>query len=221
VALGAYPFWLDDLRLLPRDGTGRGPAPTLTFAPLRSPPSRGARVLLLDSRLGQALWVRPGPRATRLAEEGRLLPEGFPAPLPEEARAARVTLAGSSEEPLQLRPGQDAAVTVGVSHVGEASPWPDAASHTANGVVRLGARWHDGPGSRRGAEARAELPEWMVPGDEVRATIRLKAVDGDGRALAPGRYRVGVDLVQEGFTWFVAPGRERLQLTVVVAAGAG
>ncbi len=221
VALGAYPFWLDDLRLVPREGTGRGPAPALTFAPLRSPPWSGARVVLLDSRLGQALWVRPGPRATRLAEEGRLLPEGFPAPLPDEARAARVTLTGSTGEPLQLRPGRGAAVTVGVGHVGDASPWPDAASHTADGVVRLGARWLDGPGPRRGAEARAELPEWMVPGDEVRATIRLKAVDGDGRPLAPGRYRVGVDLVQEGFAWFVAPGRERLQLTVVVAAGAG
>ena len=75
-----------------------------------------------------------------------------------------------------------------------------------------------GPDDRRPpAEAEAELPSWIRPGQSFRTTMDLRAVDDRGEPLAPGRYPIGIDVHQVGYRWFVPEGGEALRVVLEVA----
>lgn len=177
--------------------------------------SRDARIALLDARNRQAVWAMPGTAVfDRLAARGALLPQGFPAELPDAAQQARIELAEGQASALEVRAGDTIEVTVKVEHAGSDAQWPSDAEWPDFGVVRLGARWSGPAGAEARNVGRGTLPHPMWPGDEINTTIMLSATDVDGSPLAPGSYEVALDMVQEGFTWF--DSRDVPRLTVVV-----
>ena len=113
--------------------------------------------------------------------------------------------------------GESVRLTVRGRHAGSGSPWPNFASYGLPGLVRVGARVAAlDDTSVRPQEFRAELPTWIEPGDRFAADLDVLAVDADNRPLPPGRYEVGIDMVQEGFEWFSDPGDEPIRLRLDV-----
>jgi hypothetical protein len=221
LALLTYQYWLPDVTFEPyRSARGERPGEALAFAGLGSAEIRaaGARAVLVDTRTDFALWALPGPEQEALDRQGRLLPRGFPTQLPAPARTAELDLIGrSADESLRLRPGESVRLTVRGRHAGSGSPWPNFASYGLPGLVRVGARVSaTDDGSVRPQEFRAELPTWVEPGDRFATDLEVVAVDADNRPLPPGRYAVGIDMVQEGFEWFAEPGREQIRLRLDV-----
>jgi hypothetical protein len=191
----------------------------------------GDRVALLDeggfygffgAPQGLAVWVRPGPDQDRLAADGLLLPDGFPAPLPPSARMIELAWVGNEEAVRPVRPGGWVDVEVNARHAGTGSPWPDAASFGLDGRVQVQARVEPiDPvaelGARTGrlpAPGSGELTGWTRPGDRFTTTVRVHALDQRLRPLAPGRYRVVLGVGQAGGEWFApASGADGAALT--------
>jgi hypothetical protein len=227
-----YPFWLPDLRFRFADRWPGADPPGLAVSAVDDGTldAGGARIVLLDARNGQAVWTLPGSVAhDRLVEAGAVLPRGFPVELDPGAQAARIARVGptvaradaeddsaTTTQVVHVAAGQGATVELRVIHAGRGQGWPSDAEWPLPGVVRVGARWYDGDTVIRNDE-RAPLPAPMWPGDEHVVLLVLRALDAEGQALAPGRYTVGVDMVQEGFTWFADEGTEPLLLDVVVS----
>ncbi|HSL57148.1 MAG TPA: hypothetical protein VK866_04830, partial [Acidimicrobiales bacterium] len=184
----------------------------------------GARLVLPDDRNAQGVWALPGPSLEALRDAGALLPEGFPAAVPEGARRAEIDLADApsgDDADLELAPGAATRVAVEVTHTGSGSAWVDDGSWALPGVVRLGVRWWTTNGEMVRDDTRAPLGAWMWPGDRTTVDVPLEAVDRLGQPLPPGRYLVDVDVVQEGFAWFSAEGAPPLRLVVEVRERAG
>lgn len=77
------------------------------------------------------------------------------------------------------------------------SPWLASGPYPA----RLGYRWHPlGGGPELGAGGRALLPGPVPPGMSARVELRVEAPP------APGRYRLEIELVEEGLAWLSQRG---------------
>lgn len=87
--------------------------------------------------------------------------------------------------------------------------WPSGGSNP----VRLGYRWYDAAGKPVAAVAdlRTPLPRPVKPGETVELTAKVAL------PAAAGTYRLAVDLVHEGITWFADRGSAPLEATVRVA----
>ncbi len=81
--------------------------------------------------------------------------------------------------------------------------------------VSLGARWEDPATGQPLQEVRWPFPEPVPPQEQAQMTVTLS-----GRGLAPGRYRLIWDVVQEGVTWFGEKG-SRPAVTEVTMGGTG
>lgn len=218
-AFWGYQYWLDDLQMhVFRSTRGEEPTSEMVIGPVDWPLARelDARIVVIDGRNAQAVWVLPGERQDELAEAGWLLPEGFPSHLPDAAMDAQLDLL-SPDRPLTLAPGETAVLQLRVTHAGEASPWPAFTDWGLAGLVRIGGRWLE-PGGEvvPGAEHRGELPATLYPGDEVTAHLTVEAVDARGAPLPPGRYALEVALLQDGVAWFTEAGDEALRIPVRV-----
>jgi len=226
MAVHGYPFWSPDLWFAPVDGAAAG---GLLVGPLGSAAldEIGARVVVTDPRNDQSVWALPGPALTVLDARGALLPPSFPAAVPEPARSAAVELLGQpggadladGTASLAVPAGGTVRLDLAVIHRGTGTAWVDDGSWPLPGVVRVGARWTDADGAVVDDSTRASLGALMWPGDRVAVELLIAAVDADGAPLTPGRYTLAVDLVQEGFAWFAAPGAEPLRLAVEVTPG--
>ena len=135
------------------------------------------------------------------------------APLPEEARAAELSV---GDDAVEVESGESATIAVRGRHAGSGSPWPDEGRTGGEGSVHLAARPLAPPGAPRPAPANAPLPRWLWPGDRFAATLTVPAIDEAGDPLPPGRYELAIDLAQTGFGWFVAPGAERAKVVLEV-----
>ncbi len=101
-------------------------------------------------------------------------------------------------------------LTCRVENTGHAR-WPRS-SPDGFGLVRLGAHLHAGDGAPDILDyGRADLPRDVEPGAAEVLSIELEA---PGR---PGRYRVTLDMVREGVTWFSrrVPCSVEVGLTVI------
>lgn len=207
-------FWRDQwflpgLPFEPFDSAGGEDPPTeAVIAPLEwaAADDLNARLVVPDGRNAQGLWILPGERADELDAEGKLLPSGFPTDLPDEALRAEVDLAVDCDEfsACELAGGKSGSTydyDVVVRHAGAGSPWVDFDSYGLPGLVRVHARIVDGT-STVVADSAVELPEFMVPGDEVRLTVPVTLTEPAGDPLEPGDYTLEIDLVQEGFRDF-------------------
>ena len=138
-------------------------------------------------------------------------PEAVCAPRGEEAQVGLPPLlrARLSGAPAAVSVPRSAryALTCRIENGGHAT-WPRS-SPDGFGLVRLGAHLAPPDGSSRVLDyGRADLPRDLAPGTSEIVTIELRAPD------EPGEYRVELDMVREGVTWFST--REPTSVTVAV-----
>jgi glycosyltransferase involved in cell wall biosynthesis len=120
---------------------------------------------------------------------------------PDRLFNAEYSLAGDT--PNGLFAGEAMLLDVGLRNRGR-SPWLTAGSYP----VRLGYRWLDAGGRPIAAEGRALLPAPVPPGATARVELRVETPP-DG-----GRYRLQVELLEEGQAWFSQRGVAPLELEV-------
>lgn len=136
---------------------------------------------------------------------------GADQPLPDDAFRAEITPGCD-----QLRVSPRARVTVGARITNRSDhPWP-AAGRDGWFLVMLRNHWRNRDGKMLVQDdGRALLPDDLPPGASVDVDIDVTA---PGR---PGRYRLELDLVQEGVTWFADRGSATAVVPVTVAPSAG
>lgn len=106
-----------------------------------------------------------------------------------------------------VRAGAAARTTVVVENAG-------AAAWRSQGElgIQLASHWLDEHGNPIVWDGpRAALPRPVAPGETAQLELPIRA------PLPPGRYRLAVDLVDEGRFWFAELGNERLEREVDVA----
>jgi hypothetical protein len=123
----------------------------------------------------------------------------------------------SPDGPLEMEAGGSVRVEVRVTHAGTGQAWPSDVEFPLRGVVRVGGRWYDGAGAVVQAAEWAPLAGPMWPGDQQVVSLELRAIDAGGRPLEPGRYVVGIDMVQADVAWFSDEGAEALRIEVEVS----
>lgn len=203
---------------------GDGPRGDVVLArvddPAFSGPDAEARVLLYDASAfverrgapaGLAVFVLPGAEQDRLADQGWLLPSGFPTELPSSARRVSLALPDGVEE-IDVPSGGVTTVRLTVSHEGAGAPWPDGRQlvgpvREARVRVQMRSDGATDPTDPGGPIVGAELPGWMLPGDRVTTELGVLGSDAEGRPLEPGRYRIRLGVTQDGVTqneqrWF-------------------
>lgn len=142
----------------------------------------GTRLVFAESGIfRQALWVRAGDLQDDLDERGLLVPEQYAAPLSMDARRASLDARVDGDE-LVVRVRNDGSTWLPVGPI----------DGVVQGTVRLGVRL-DGSDD---ATATAELPGFVLPGDEVTIRVDLDQLDLTGPA------RAVVSLRQEGVAWW-------------------
>jgi SAM-dependent methyltransferase len=145
--------------------------------------------------------VAPGTPAARCAVRGEEAPVGLPPLLRAHLAVSPAAVIVPRSTRYQL--------TCRIENTGHAI-WPRS-SPDGFGLVRLGA--HLTPVDGRPAildYGRADLPRDLAPDASAEVSIDLSAPDG------PGRYRVELDMVREGVTWFSRrePSSVEVSLTV-------
>lgn len=147
-------------------------------------------------------------RLCEVLEEGHYLVLYKHAPLATTRRPRQLTAEIRIERPrrkLRLSPGQAGRLRVAVRNPGD-TRW--LAAPDEPGWTRLGAHLHPGGHESGAAPAgpvdfdwyRAELPGDLDPEESVRLDLELPPL------TEPGLYRVELDLVVEGVTWFAERG---------------
>ena len=127
------------------------------------------------------------------------------APLPDGAFRAAIRV---RQVPATLRAGQSALVRVDIRNESDTLWYPPPEGRVLH-QIRLGNYWLDATGEARVADdARAPLPYALAPGDALWLHLLITA------PTEPGEYWLGVDLVQEGVSWFgdrgSSPARSRV-----------
>lgn len=131
---------------------------------------------------------------------------GTASPLVESARRARIEI---GEFPPRIDAGQTYPLTVVVTNLGAAN-WP------AVGVggwtqITVGNHWSTRGGKLlRLDDGRGRLRDDLGPGESTDVTLFVRAPE------RPGRYRLDVDVVQEGVGWFADSGSVIASRPVVV-----
>jgi 4-amino-4-deoxy-L-arabinose transferase-like glycosyltransferase len=134
------------------------------------------------------------------------LPVELVAPLPEEAfRAALQPRAA----PATMRAGQTALIGIEIQNASTVR-WPAAPDGHVLYQIRLGNYWLNTDDSLASDDARAPLPHALAPGEHTRLHLLVTAPS------KPGDYWLGIDLVQEGVTWFGARGSVPARIKVRV-----
>ncbi len=131
--------------------------------------------------------------------------EGSAEPLPRSAFKAEIEILGV---PAELRPGETRSITARVRNAGDTT-WP--ATGTADGWhhVTVGNHWRRNRGGvLTQDDGRGRLPGDVAPGATAECTLTITA------PREPGAYRLELDLVQEGVSWFADRG-SKTALTAV------
>src|SRR5687768_12981737 len=103
-----------------------------------------------------------------------------------------------------VRAGSRAVVSVELENVG-AAVWRPGESRTAG--IKLGYHWLDERGNAIVWDGlRTELGREVAPGERVRIEAALRG------PIPPGRYRLAIDLVDEGRFWLAEVGNDPLEL---------
>jgi 4-amino-4-deoxy-L-arabinose transferase-like glycosyltransferase len=124
------------------------------------------------------------------------LPVELAAPLPDAAFRATLRLL---DAPKTLRAGQSVLVSIDIRNESDVR-WPPAPDGHTLHQIRLGNYWLDARDILVADDARSPLPFALGPGERLRLHLLITA------PAEPGEYVLGVDLVQEGVSWFGARG---------------
>lgn len=114
------------------------------------------------------------------------------------------------DPPDAIEAGASSTLRVRVKNLGDVA-WP--ATPYPEFRIRLGNHWLDGDG--RGVvwdDGRSALPGDVAPSEEVEVAVSVTA------PREPGRYKLELDLVQEGVCWFRDRGSESARVAVRVKA---
>ena len=183
----------------------------------------GARLMAAENFEATRLWILPGIAQYQLAIAGLLLPEQFPAALPDTAFRSNIT--PLVDVPKTVAAGATISLPVMLRNAGRGSPWPTrfGLGGAKTGWVAIVAGWtaQGAPAPQHRGEAigqspRTDLPTPLWPGELVRDVLVIHALDDHGRPLAPGPYVLHVELVQEGFRFFVDQADRPLDIAVTV-----
>ena len=223
--LNGYQFWLDltDFEMFDSESGEDPPDVDLVIASetWNEAERLEARLIAIEPRLDQGLWVLPGETQNDMAEAGYLLSADPTAQLPDEAMASEVEIVHGLNQPDSLMVGQSRTIQVRVRHLGEGSPWIPMgawAPSPVEGAVRLVARWIPAGESDVAAVQIAELPRTVLPGEEVTIDLVVSASASDN-PLEAGSYTLRLGLIQEGSRWFEDVGDPQLDLELSVTAG--
>lgn len=102
--------------------------------------------------------------------------------------------------PSQAATGQELLATVRLSNRG----WQTWRSDAPQAPVLLSYHWLDVRGAVMSEGGRSALPRPVGPGDVCAVALRVRTPD------VKGRYKLAIDLVQEGVTWFSGAGNPPL-----------
>ncbi len=223
--LNGYQFWLDRSEFLLFDSSvdDEPPRADLVIASetWNEAAILGARLIAIEPRLDQGLWVLPGVLQERLGRDGFLLAHDPTDALPIEAMASHIEVTSGIEPGDSIAVGQSRTLQVRVRHLGKASPWIPLGSWSPSpteGAVRLVARWIPVGGTDVAAIQIAELPRTVLPGEEVTVDLTV-APSRSGQSLEVGDYVLKLGLVQEGVGWFEEAGDPQVVIQVQVTAG--
>ena len=184
----------------------------------------GARLVAAENYEDTRLWILPGPVQFQLGVAGLLLPDHFPAALPDSAFRSNIT--PLVVVPKTVAPGGTISLPVMLRNAGRGSSWPTrfGLDGAKTGWVAIVAGWtkqgEPAPlhrGDAIGQSPRTDLPTPLWPGEQVRDVLAIQANDDHGHPLAPGAYLLHVELVQEGFAFFVDQADRPLDIAVTVA----
>jgi hypothetical protein len=109
---------------------------------------------------------------------------------------------GGYHGPRDAKPGEQIMATVTLTNEG----W-DHWSSEIEPAVFISYHWLDGHGHVVLFDGdRTPLPRKMAPGASCEAAVAVRAPS------EPGRYRLAIDLVREGVTWFSQAGHPCLEI---------
>ena len=183
----------------------------------------GARLVAAENYEATRLWILPGPVQYQLGSAGLLLPDHFPASLPDSAFRSNIT--PLVVVPKTVAPGGTIRLPVMLRNAGRGSPWPTrfGLGGAKTGWVAIVVGWtkQGVPAPQHRGEVisqspRTDLPTPLWPGEQVRAVLAIQAVDDHGHPLAPDGYVLHVELVQEGFSFFVDQADRPLDIAITV-----
>jgi SAM-dependent methyltransferase len=113
--------------------------------------------------------------------------------------------------PVVLAAGETERLQVEVQNLGDEN-WPARGGPDWRGWITIGNHWLDADGSMViHDDGRSPLPHDVAPGQTVTIALDVKA------PLAPGRYILELDMVQESVTWFATMGSQTTRIKVNVA----
>ena len=141
------------------------------------------------------------PRAAAAPLSGR----GTPGPLPDNGFRARIT-----GHPVSIRAvaGTPVSVPATIQNMSQ-SVWPSLGDRQQKYLVRLGNHWLTPEGKTvTWDDGRQSLPFDLQPGAEVQLSLTVTA------PLAPGRYLLELDMVQEAVGWF----KQKMSIPAVLHA---
>lgn len=220
--LNGYQFWLDLSVFEIFDSESEQPPSNVSLVIASETWEKGldmgARLVAIERNLNQGLWVLPGAIQKDLGTAGYLLPSDPTSPLPAEAMASDIEIRSG------LRPGESMAsdesriLRMAVRHVGKGTPWIPLGSWAespVHGSVRLVARWIPVGDGDVAAIQIAELPQTVLPGEEVHVDLAITPSGSDGR-LDSGDYVLRFGLIQQGGRWFEEAGDPQLDVRVHV-----
>ncbi len=133
------------------------------------------------------------------------------APDSDRPGTLRARIEGGDDAPLTVTAGGRSRLVLRVTNTGN-TRWLHEPQPAAGQVV-VGGHLTDAEGRMLDYDfLRAPLPRPVAPGDSVEVQVDLPA------PAAPGRYRVVLDLVDEGIAWFGSWGSPVLELDLRVTA---
>ena len=174
------------------------------------------RIVLLAAALGcatLAMGCKPKPAANSASPAATATTISKNAgPLPVNGFKAQITL---SDPPAKLRAGQKEVITMKVKNTSDVVWWqrggeindrPDNKFYIA-----VGNRWLDKDGKPASeTEGHSGISKDLKPGEEAEMTLQITA------PKQPGDYILGLDMVQEGVTWFGDKGSPTTKVKVTV-----
>ena len=178
-------------------------------ARFRAPLDAGAYRLKLDLVLEQVCWFEQ--RGSRPLEIALEVPQATPdSRAPGQLRAVLERLDPGG--PLAAPAGATVALAVRATNAGN-TLWLHHA-RAQGGHVALGGHLRDADAALLTLDfLRVPLPEDVPPGGRVELPFELRMPE------RPGRYRLELDMVDEGLEWFAASGSPTLELELIALAG--